>query len=429
MCGKSGKSSQTKIDNIYIISMIKKIATIILGLLVTILITRYLGPTKKGIYAVVTNYVRIVVTVAMLGQTVIYPYILKSKSELRNVQITGVIIMIIVEAIVCFSFLVLKRKLVSVVELSVFLFPFQILQEYISGVMLVENYQKYSITSIISNIIQIVFCSFLFLFTKSNVLLILFTFIVRYIYIIIVCWKDIACYINLKKFSIKKYINCLNMGIIPMFTALLGVINYQIDVIMLQWLHIPYNEIGLYSTAVMVSETVCMLPDAFKEAIASKNTKEDCKNDVVLLSKISLFIAILLIVAFGIVGKIVLNIAFGMEYVGAYQVVIILLFGNIPMIYFKIIGIYYQTNGRFISQFIILSVSAILNIVLNIILIPKLSIIGAGIASVGSYMIAGGIYMMLMCVEYHVNFKEFILVKKRDLTYLKSIKNKLLKRK
>ena len=102
--------------------MIKKIATIILGLLVTILITRYLGPTKKGIYAVVTNYVRIVVTVAMLGQTVIYPYILKSKSELRNVQITGVIIMIIVEAIVCFSFLVLKRKLVSVVELSVFLF-------------------------------------------------------------------------------------------------------------------------------------------------------------------------------------------------------------------------------------------------------------------------------------------------------------------
>ena len=168
--------------------MIKKIATIILGLLVTILITRYLGPTKKGIYAVVTNYVRIVVTVAMLGQTVIYPYILKSKSELRNVQITGVIIMIIVEAIVCFSFLVLKRKLVSVVELSVFLFPFQILQEYISGVMLVENYQKYSITSIISNIIQIVFCSLLFLFTKSNVLLILFTFIVRYIYIIIVCW-------------------------------------------------------------------------------------------------------------------------------------------------------------------------------------------------------------------------------------------------
>lgn len=415
-----GSEKKVKNSDYYLISLIKKIITIFLGILITVLISRYLGKEKKGIYAVITNYTRIAVIVALFGQTIIYPNVRKEKRELESTQIKGLFIFDCIIFIICTCILLIRREIVSNLALIVLLFPFELLSEQVSGIAMIQDYRKYSMISVLSYAINTICCFLLLIFGDSSVGAVIFMSIIKYVFISIACSKIIYNNTLWNVFKKEKMIYCIKMGIIPMLTALLGMINYQIDVVMLDLFEIDYSDIGLYSTAVTVSQMVCMFPDAFKEAIASKNTQQDCKDDVAKLSRISFFVALLCIIISLLFGKLMLKIVFGEEYVGSFISLIILLVGNIPMIYFKLIGIYYQVNGKYGIHFIILLSAAIANVLLNVILIPYYGIIGAGIASVGSYLVSGGIYIIVMCKDYKMKLFDFIMLGKSDIIYIKS---------
>ena len=99
--------------------------------------------------------------------------------------------------------------------------------------------------------------------------------------------------------------------------------------------------------------------------------------------------------------------------------------------YGKMIYSYNVVNGYKNINFALLGGAALLNIIINLILIPKYGILGAGMASTVSYMLCGISFLLYFTKKTGVQLKEMIIINRNDVYLLKSLfkdKNKEQKR-
>ena len=103
-------------------------------------------------------------------------------------------------------------------------------------------------------------------------------------------------------------------------------------------------------------------------------------------------------------GKFIITLLYGKEYLNSYLVTTILFFGCISLTFFKILQPVFIADGNQVNACIYLSISVIINIIANYLLIPHMDFIGASIASVISYSICGGLFL----IKYRLKtMKEF----------------------
>ena len=94
------------------------------------------------------------------------------------------------------------------------------------------------------------------------------------------------------------------------------------------------------------------------------------------------------------------------------------------MVFFKMIAQYNVVNKKQIINVIMLSVSVLVNIVLNILLIPKYGIIGAAIASIIGYFICAIVFVVYFSKVSSIPIREIVFLTKDDLTLIKNVVNK-----
>lgn len=152
-------------------------------------------------------------------------------------------------------------------------------------------------------------------------------------------------------------------------------------------------EAGIYAIASKLSVLASFIITSINTVSASKFSQlyySDQKPDLLRLAKKSssmIFWAtlpILLIMVF--FGKQLLGI-FGTEFMVGYPVLIILVCGEFINAVGGSVGMYLNMTGSHKSYRNIIVISAITNAVINIILIPRIGILGAGIASLVSFCI------------------------------------------
>ena len=66
----------------------------------------------------------------------------------------------------------------------------------------------------------------------------------------------------------------LKFSFFPMLTSLLTILNYNMDVIILNFF-VENREIGLYSLAVTFASMLWIIPDAFKDVLFNKTAQND----------------------------------------------------------------------------------------------------------------------------------------------------------
>ena len=126
-------------------------------------------------------------------------------------------------------------------------------------------------------------------------------------------------------------------------------------------------------------------------------------------------------IVFAICGKFFLRIFFGMEYVDSYEISTILLIGVFCMSFYKIIGQLLISDGKSKHYFLILLFGAIINVIINIVLIPNYNILGAAFASVFSYAIIGLIFLIYYIKKYNTKLSELLFVKNSDLNKVRNL--------
>ena len=406
----------------YFFSVFSKIMLVIIGLITSALISRGLGVSLKGEYAYLVNLSGIVVIVVTLGVGQVYSYFVRQYgTKYRNIfiNINYLHFTFLITSFLLFS--ILKNNIVKNIILLSACGMFRDNFVYLSTV---ENIKNRNIMNLISKfifLINIIIAFFFFKYNLNAFILVLVLDEIIFSLLLIFKYGFFPKKIEINPSEKKKIIvRIYKMGFISMITLLLTTLNYSIDTIILRNLS-SSSSVGLYSIGISLANMLWIIPDAFKDVLMNKTSKEDSIGDIIFSLKSNIIISLIITLGFILLGKLFITIVYGSEFIDSYIATIILFFGSISMIFHKIISPLLYSKGYQKKLCVIFLSAVFLNIVMNYILIPKFDIIGAAVASVFSYFLAGISILLIFSKMYKLKIKEIIFINRKELLKIKKM--------
>lgn len=378
-----------------------RLCTVALVFLGGVIINRSLGIALKGQYTTITNYANLVQLALNLGVCYIYP-VLRRENEEKAKNAVMSLIWLQTIALIAISLVVLlcsfNMRMLQIVILSVLL----VCNSQIIFISLIDDIMKRNIILLCSTVVYIFLNIVVFIVDRGNINAIIIILALKYLFEIFACAKKTKLFVfDIKSIdsSVKK-----QMLITAFPTAILAVLiscNYNIDIMMLNWMKSGDVEVGIYGVAYSLSNMLWIVPDAFKELIYNKTSKSGADSKMIMkLIAGNMAICVVICVGFSVLGKIFLNIVYGEQYVVAFSTTMVLFIGIIPMISFKLIHPIYVNEGKSILVACLLIVAVVTNVIASYFLIPNYGAFGAAIASVISYSVCG----LLFFIKYRIDY-------------------------
>ena len=409
------------VKNPYTLSVISKGVSVLVGFLFTIFQARYLGAEIKGQVATVNSIVSITSIVFGLGIYHAYPYF-KRKSDVDILPIFMKISMLLLAVYASVSALAILFFKLSAKYIAVFIItPLLAYDGIVSYVTLIEVPNRRSVTDMAVNISELLLLIILWLVAPPSFVIGVFIITIKDVAkaIIFTFWWRKRIFVPSE--SIWPWLLKVGkFGFFPMLSLLMSTLNYRVDILMLDG-HVVDAAIGVYSVGVQLAERIWMVPDAMKGVMVSHIAKGKNADEVAYVIRICNTVCLFIVLLIIVIGKQFIDFVFGAEYTGAYQVTLILLAGVFCMIYYKTIAAYNIAMGKQLVSFILLGISVCSNVFANLILIPRLGIYGAGIASVISYAVCSILFVVYFCRTAKQSFKNMLFINGSDFSKLKSM--------
>lgn len=413
------KKLKAILKNPYMLSMISKGFSVIVGFLFTIFQSRYLGAEIKGQVATVNSIVGITSIVFGLGIYHAYPYYKRtSQQDILPIFMKISLLMLAVYGAIAAAAILLiplnPKNLAACV-----ITPLLAYDGIVSYVTLIEVPNRRSITDMAVNLAELILLLLLWLVSPPS-------FVIG---VIIVTVKDVVKVLLFTVWWRKRIFvpsdsiwlwlpKLVRFGFFPMLSLLMTTLNYRLDVLMLNG-RVSDAAIGVYSVGVLLAERIWMIPDAMKGVMVSNIAKGKDAKETAYVIRICNTACLIIVLGIILLGKPFINFAFGSEYHGAYQVTLILLAGVFSMIYYKLIAAYNIAMGKQFVSFVLLGIGVVCNVAANLALIPSMGIYGAGIASVISYAVCSILFIVYFCRETKISFGSLLLINRADFQLLK----------
>ncbi|MDD4939895.1 MAG: oligosaccharide flippase family protein, partial [Candidatus Omnitrophica bacterium] len=192
-------------------------------------------------------------------------------------------------------------------------------------------------------------------------------------------------------------------------TAFSSLIYIRIDQVMLYKLT-DVRQLGYYAAAVRIADLPAIVPAALMTAMFPVLSQVVSKNEL-FERYMNIAFRCLAIVIFGLAAFItlgsptIITLPFGKEYLASAPVLSLLIWSGVGT--FFSMAIYIALTAKGLQRIIPLStvLGAMLNIFLNIFLIPKWGIMGASLATVISYNFSGYIFLLFLPVSRSLAMK------------------------
>lgn len=186
--------------------------------------------------------------------------------------------------------------------------------------------------------------------------------------------------------------NTLKFGLRGYVGNVLQFFNYRLDVFILNYFLGPAS-VGIYSVSVRLAELVWYFPNAVGFVIfpkAAASSRDEMNRFTPQVFRITLLVSLILGVGIAIVGRPLINLVYTETFIDAFLPMLVLLPGAILLGTARVL-----TNdiaGRGFPQYNSISsgLSLILTVIFDLLLIPKLGILGAALASSLSYLLTFG---------------------------------------
>lgn len=182
----------------------------------------------------------------------------------------------------------------------------------------------------------------------------------------------------------------------------IGFLNTNIDSIMIGYYLNP-TEVGVYAVAVLLAQTLTLIPSAVQRVTAPATATLYGKGDIGAIREIisstmkktflvSAAIALIIV----IFGQFFISLFFTAEFLPAYVPLLVLLVGHIIFAPFMAIGSTLASIGKVNIPFKIHSICGVLNVVLNILLIPLFGIMGAAASTTITHIANFVVHMVVI---------------------------------
>jgi O-antigen/teichoic acid export membrane protein len=192
------------------------------------------------------------------------------------------------------------------------------------------------------------------------------------------------------EYDSKKWIS---VAIPFLLTGGMFVLNNKVDILMLGWFSTS-KQVGIYEVTVKGSSLVAFSLLAMNTVLAPYLSKFHAENKTKILRKlatlgvsISLVVSLPMVIIFSFFGGKILTVFFGSEFAAGYVTLVLLCFGQLINVGAGSIGLLLNMTGHEKLVFKGVSISTILNILLNLLLIPKYGMEGAAVATLSTFLI------------------------------------------
>lgn len=420
-----------------------KVIIIVVGVLNSMITARYIGPEGNGIIAGITVYPILFMAIGSLGirQSTAY-YVGKGLFDEEKIKTTVVQIWFlttIFSVLVCF-FLVRYFSnsgfnLIWVL-LGLMPIPFSLYITYNSGIFLGKNDIKtFNSINWIPPFIVLLSTLLLVVFFKMGVTGAMISMIVGPLIMCILLIKKINLWKSLSlKLDLKIFKEMLSLGLIYALSLLVINLNYKVDVLLIDKYSTSY-ELGIYTKGATITEYLWQIPMLFSTVVFARSATS--KNDLEFSYKVSqllriscILIGVVSIILF-LFSKFIITTLYGDQFLPSYQVLNSLLPGVLLLTIYKVLNMDLAGKGKPWVSMIAMLPSLVVNVVLNIILIPKYGAVGSAISSTISYSLAACIFLFVYSNIVKIPVKEILTYKKSDFliftVYLNKVRNKLIK--
>lgn len=414
------------ISNDYIFSVFVKVMMLVVGVIHSAFLARFLGAELKGVAATITSSVSLFQMIITCGMHQAYPYF-KRHGQIKdflNVFINNVyfvysVIFVVMVSIATIFRFVISDKIVCILILTP-LFAYETIVNYI---YLIEKPKKKNLWNLISSVSEtVIIVLFWFVFEPNYPFMIIaisFSITIR----AIASTVGLGVPFKIKHISLRFIAKMLRFGVMPMIALILTVLNSKIDILMLDANPVITSAaIGLYSVGIGVADKILSIPDAIREILLSKLVSGKNEKEVSRVTRISVILCTAMATVMTLLGKVIIDLLYGSEFAGAYNVLAITAFGTVFMVFLKMISQYNIVNKKQTSNLLFLAISVITNIVLNILLIPHLGIEGAAIASFVGHFVCAVCFIVYFCMKTGAKLQELIIPQKEDLAMLLDFK-------
>ncbi|NLM82556.1 MAG: flippase [Candidatus Methanoculleus thermohydrogenotrophicum] len=179
-------------------------------------------------------------------------------------------------------------------------------------------------------------------------------------------------------------------------------LNTQVDSILIGYYLNP-TEVGIYAVAVLLAQTLTLIPGAVQRVTAPATATLYGKGDIEGVRRLyystlkkSLLISVGSAVLIAALGPYIIALLFTEEYLVSYVPLLILLLGYTVDASFAAVGATLSSIGKVHIPFRISTVCGVLNVILNILLIPILGIRGAALATAATMIMSFGITVKII---------------------------------
>jgi len=384
--------------------LIERLFKIFVGLFIGIWIARYLGPTQFGLLSYAQSFVGFFGAIAALGfDSVLVRELVKNSSLSKDFLGTAFILKLIATL---FSILLLyfisiivndkyENMLIMIISISLIFKAFNVIDIFFQS-KVISKYSVYSniFALFVSSIVKI-----FLIFFKAPLIAFVFvivfeTFLVSISYLYWYLKVSGEFFFKKIKFNFNIAKNLLKSGLPLLLSSMAVALYMRVDQIMIQNM-IDSRAVGNYAVAVKLSEVFYFFPgiivnSLFPSVITAKKMSDKLYYErfkfLFMLVFVICLISDLIIVVF---GKDIIDLLYGEKYLDASKVLIIHIWTGIFVSLGLVSGKWYIIENLENYLFFRTVLGLILNIILNLFLIPILNIEGAAIATLISQIFVG----------------------------------------
>jgi O-antigen/teichoic acid export membrane protein len=403
-----------------------KVAIIVFGLSSSVILARYLGPEKNGLIAGLSVYPSLFMNIGSLGIRQSTAYLVGKKTyDLEKIKtaITHIwFFTTILSVLACFTLIRYFSRSgndLHLVLLAILPIPFNLFNTYQSGIFLGKNqiaaFNKINWLPTFLTFLAILILVIAIPIGVSGAMLASVLGGLGMFIIMLVRNNFISSFSLHTDFNIIK--SLLSLGIVYAMALLVINLNYRVDIIILDKMSTAY-ELGIYSKGVQLVERLWEIPMIlstiiFARSANAKDNKEFSKK-VSQLFRLSIIVIgagciILMLLSHSIIVSL-----FGAQFESSTQVLQILAPGVLLLTVFKVMNFDLAGRGKPWVSMKAMAPALIINIALNIMVIPKYGARGAAFSSTISYSFAALLFLFFYAKETDQPIKEILHFRKVD---------------
>lgn len=415
----------------------RQLLTALLGLITVILLARLLGPGGNGIYQMVFLLPTMIVTLSNLGigPATVY-YVARKDYPLKTIISANLILGLIISAIACIIAVILVLFFgdkifpaipIRLLLIVILIIPISLLQSYLLTIF--QGLQDFKVFNLISIVPQGVILLLVVLgvwILDGGVKAAIAANMLGSIVALSITLYYLKPYLDFRVIADRGYIfNALNYGIKAHLSNIMAFLNERLDMFLVNGFLNP-AAVGIYSIAVQIVEKLWMLSQSVSTVILPriselKDEEEIRKQLTPLISRWVLMTTLVLSVLLAFIAPYLIPLLFGKGFVNSGTALQIMLPGIVLGSASRVLSNDFAARGRPEINTYLAIITLSINVAGNLIMIPKMGINGAALATTISYVVNAFLKITIYSYLVKVKWYKTLLPEKRDFIMILAI--------